>query len=148
MLQEGPQHVPDWEFDLPRPVEDLLQRVHLLEIQLPVVIAPRILQLQDDSIYLHMYLSMCSNSLSFSFFPSARSLNSFTLLNKAAGFFMSLYSIRLEEGVHFREPKFAYFFCYYPLRRGAFLEFWIRNLRICSMYPLVNPSRLQYLSAA
>ncbi len=38
MLEESPQHIPDWKFDLSGPSQNLLEGIHLFEIKLPVVI--------------------------------------------------------------------------------------------------------------
>lgn len=75
---------------------------------------------------------MCAISLSFSFLESAFSLNSLSLLIKAVGFLISLYSMVEVEGVHLSSPRLTSFYSDgFWLLRGILLEFWIKNFLIC-----------------
>ena len=91
VFKECSEHVPDWQFELSGPRQYFLQSIHFFEIKFPIMVSVFVLKLSNNPILHIVYLSIWTSSLSLSFLASAFSLNSFSLLSRAAGFFMPLY---------------------------------------------------------
>ena len=94
------------------------------------------------------YLLIWFISLSFSFYPSAFSLDYLIFLNSASGSFMSLNYIGVEQGVALRSLRLMLLISCFIAYRGILLEFDIKNFLICSTKPFDKPSLLQYFYAA